>query len=125
MSLQLKEWLERDCDGNEDECTFKADAEAFRKLKEQTTKIKLKGNKVDLVRVLVALNDCRMFETEDGLAPNQESLMQEFGKFLNIDLSNHNTILSNSLDQKLETNLKIFEDMKKKLQNRHSKKENP
>lgn len=84
--------------------------------------VRWNGSKVDLIRLLVAAYDCKLFKPVDGEILSLDLIMTEFGRILDTDLSNHSNDLSNGLDKEIETNRKIFEDMKRKIEARHSKK---
>lgn len=93
--------------------------------KEETNKSKFKlsnkkGSKIDLIRVLNALYEARFVTNEDGTIPNKKDFMVECGKLFGTDLSKYHTNLSQALkNQPLEANLKIFEDLKKVIQDQH------
>ncbi len=136
----LKHRLEPDCDDDDDNCPFKADAEAYRKLKTEPNveesenkenglrdknKIRWrqkKGDKIDLIRVIIALYDSKIFEDENGSVPTQEQVIKAFGQFLDIDLANYETDLSNGFMSKIETNVSIFDKMQKAITKRHTNK---
>lgn len=90
---------------------------------EPKTKFKLstkKGSKIDLIRVLNSLYELRFITNEDGTIPNKSDFMIECGKLFGTDLSKYHTNLSQALQsQPLEVNLKIFEDLKKVIQDQH------
>lgn len=74
-------------------------------------------NKTDLIRLLVALHDIHAF----GVA-TQSEVMEEFSRFLNVDLSNYDQLLSKAMSgTPLEKNVEFFEKLKKKIQNRKLK----
>jgi hypothetical protein len=76
-----------------------------------------RGTKIELIRILNAMYELRMFETPDGQIPSKVEFMKEMGTFLNTDLSNYHINLSQSLkNQPLEANLDIFEKLKKVTQ---------
>lgn len=81
-----------------------------------------KGKKIELIRLLVALNDCKYFETEEGLVPNQEQLMNYFGEMLSINLKHYEQDLSNGFESKLQTNITLFEKLKSAIEKRYHQK---
>jgi hypothetical protein len=81
-----------------------------------------KGKKIELIRLLVALNDCKYFETADGLVPNQEHLMHYFGEMLSINLKHYEQDLSNGFESRLPTNTAVFDKLKTAIEKRHSQK---
>ena len=81
-----------------------------------------KGKKIELIRLLVALNDCKYFETADGLIPNQEQLMNYFGEVLSVNLKHYEQDLSNGFESKLQTNTAVFDKLKTAIEKRHSQK---
>jgi hypothetical protein len=96
---------------------------------EQTTPTKTKqafqlrkkqGAKTDLIRILNAVYELKLFETANGQIPSKEMFMKQAGDFFGTDLSKYDIDLSQSLNNtSLEANLKIFELMKEITQNSH------
>ena len=79
-----------------------------------------KGAKTDLIRVLNALYELRLFNKTDGQIPTKQEFMETMGEYLGVDLSKYHTNLSQALqNQPLEVNLKVFEDMKEATQKAH------
>ena len=79
-----------------------------------------KGAKTDLIRVLNALYELRLFNKTDGQIPTKKEFIETMGEYLGVDLSNYHSNLSQALqNQPLEVNLKVFEDMKKATQKAH------
>lgn len=79
-----------------------------------------KGAKTDLIRVLNALYELRLFNKTDGQIPTKQEFIETMGEYLGVDLSKYHSNLSQALqNQPLEVNLKIFEDMKQVTQNAH------
>lgn len=74
--------------------------------------------KVDLIRLLITALDSKFFKDATGMQPTQEKVMSYFGKVLGIDLTNHQTDLSNGLIGTAESNLKIFDLLRKAMQKR-------
>ncbi len=81
-----------------------------------------KGKKIELIRLLVALNDCKYFETSDGLVPNQEQLMNYFGEMLSVNLKHYEQDLSNGFESKLQTNIAVFDKLKTAIERRYNQK---
>jgi hypothetical protein len=81
-----------------------------------------KGKKIELIRLLVALNDCKYFETNDGTVPSQDQLMQYFGETLSVNLNHFEQDLSNGLESKLQTNTAIFDKLKLAIEKRFHQK---
>jgi len=78
------------------------------------------GAKTDLIRVLNALYEIRLFTKIDGQIPTKQEFIETMGEYLGVDLSKYHTNLSQSLkNQPLEVNIKVFEDMKEATQNAH------
>jgi len=78
------------------------------------------GAKTNLIRVLNALYELRLFNKTDGQIPTKQEFIETMGEYLGVDLSKYHTNLSQALqNQPLEVNLKIFEDMKQATQNSH------
>lgn len=73
---------------------------------------KKKGSKIDLIRIINAMYELKFFKnSEDGM-PTKKEVMLLIGDFLNVDLSNYDKPLSNSLnDRSIEINTKIFNDL--------------
>jgi hypothetical protein len=84
-----------------------------------------KGAKTDLIRVLNALYEIRLFNKTDGQIPTKQEFFETMGEYLGVDLSKYHTNLSQALqNQPLEVNLKVFEDMKEATQNAHYQTKN-
>jgi hypothetical protein len=81
-----------------------------------------KGKKIELIRLLVALNDCKYFETINGTVPSQDQLMQYFGEVLSVNLNHFEQDLSNGLESKLHTNTAIFDKLKSAIEKRFYQK---
>jgi hypothetical protein len=79
-----------------------------------------KGAKTDLIRVLNALYELRLFNKTDGQIPTKQEFIETMGEYLGVDLSKYHSNLSQALqNQPLEVNLKIFEEMKEATQKAH------
>lgn len=71
-----------------------------------------KGAKIDLIRVLNALYELRLFNKTDEQIPTKQEFIETMGEYLGVDLSKYHTNLSQALqNQPLEVNLKVFEEM--------------
>lgn len=83
-----------------------------------SSKFKLvKNKKIDFIKILSAMYDNQMFETEDGyLATNKQELFNEFGKLLNADFRNYSTNLSQSKLTVKDSFLKPFKDIEHKAE---------
>lgn len=79
------------------------------------------GAKTDLIRVLNALYELKFFVNYKEQEPlRKKDFMMQIGQFFGTGLSNYDAALSQARrEQPLETNLKIFEDMKSITQNEH------
>ena len=79
-----------------------------------------KGAKIDFIRVLNALYELRFFHKTDGQIPTKQEFIETMGEYLGADLSKYHSNLSQALqNQKLEVNLKVFEEMKEVTKNAH------
>ena len=79
-----------------------------------------KGAKTDLIRVLNALYEIRLFNKTDGQIPTKQEFIETMGEYLGVDLSKYHSNLSQALqNQPLEVNLKVFEEMKEATQIAH------
>lgn len=81
-----------------------------------------KGKKIELIRLLVALNDCKYFETDSGLVPSQGQLMNYFSEMLCINLKHFEQDLSNGFESKLQTNTALFDKLKMAIEKRYQQK---
>ena len=78
------------------------------------------GAKIDLIRVLNALYELRLFNKTDGQIPTKQEFIETMGEYLGVDLSKYHSNLSQALqNQPLEVNLKVFEEMKEATQKAH------
>lgn len=81
-----------------------------------------KNRKTDFIKIISAMYDNRMFETEDGyLASSKQELMNEFGRIVNEDLSNYSVLLSKSKNPDKDIFLKPFKDIEKKAEEYYDK----
>lgn len=79
-----------------------------------------KGAKTDLIRVLNALYELRLFNRTDGQIPTKQEFIETMGEYFGVDLSKYHSNLSQSLqNQPLGVNLKVFDDMKEVTKNAH------
>ncbi len=84
-----------------------------------------KGAKTDLIRVLNALYELRLFNKTDGQIPTKQEFIETMGEYLGVDLSKYHSNLSQALqNQPLEVNMKVFEDMKEATQKAHYQTKN-
>lgn len=84
-----------------------------------------KGAKTDLIRVLNALYELRLFNKTDGQIPTKQEFIETMGEYLGVDLSKYHSNLSQALqNQPLEVNLEVFEEMKKATQKAHYQTKN-
>lgn len=81
-------------------------------------------SKADLIRLLIALHDLKAIKSEDDTALNQQQIMDKFGAFLNVDLSDIDQNLSNALERDEKVNTKFFESMATKIKKRCEKRLN-
>ena len=84
-----------------------------------------KGAKTDLIRVLNALYELRLFYKTDGQIPTKQEFFETMGEYLGVDLSKYHSNLSQALqNQPLEVNLKVFEEMKEATLKAHYQTKN-
>lgn len=77
-----------------------------------------RGVRTNIIRILDALYEMNYVSMPNGQFPTKKDFFKAFGQFLDIDLSNYDTDLSQAYkNAELETNLAIFEEMKQKIQN--------
>lgn len=77
-----------------------------------------KGAKIDIIRVLNVLYELGMFHGKDGAKLLKKDFFTAMGKAINKDLSNYDKDLSRSTSDStaLEKHLRIFVEMKKKME---------
>lgn len=77
-----------------------------------------KGAKIDIIRVLNVLYELGMFHGKDGAKLLKKDFFTTMGKAINKDLSNYDKDLSRSTSDStaLEKHLRIFVEMKKKME---------
>ena len=107
---------------NTNECNDVNNKNAIRASNESIRWNGAKGRKIELIRLLVALNDCKYFETSDGLVPNQEQLMNYFGEMLSVNLKHYEQDLSNGFESRLQTNTAVFDKLKTTIEKRCKQK---
>lgn len=74
-----------------------------------------KNKKTDIVKIVSAMYDARLFVTADGfIASNKQEVMNEFGRLLGEDFGSYSTILSQSKNTELNSFLKPFKDLEKR-----------
>ena len=74
-----------------------------------------KGRKTDFIKILNAMYECRIFETEKGfLASNKQELFNEFGILLKDDLTKYSTLLSKSKETDKAIFLSTFKELERK-----------
>ena len=85
---------------------------------------KRKGNKIDLIRIANAIYELGMVEDANGGRLTKKECMIAFGKAFNIDLSDYDKDLSNSMASSVafEKQTRIFDDMKVKHQEIYNSK---
>jgi len=111
-SMGFVQWIKTELSRCEYEQTVEA-ATTTLKTKPVFKLSEKKGAKIDLIRVLNALHELRLFNKTDGQIPSKELFMKQSGEFFGIDLSKYDTDLSQALNNtSLEANLKVFEEMK-------------
>lgn len=86
------------------------------KIIEKIHKFRLsKNRKTDFIKIVSAMYDTRMFETENGyIASSKQALMDEFGRILGEDFSKYSVLYSQSKDADKTAFLKPFIDIQKK-----------
>jgi hypothetical protein len=84
-----------------------------------------KNKKTDFIKILSAMYDARIFETEDGyLVSSKQELMNEFGSILGEDLSNYSVLLSKSKEPERDVFLKPFDTIRSKAEEYYNKELN-
>ena len=74
-----------------------------------------KGKKTDFIKIINAMYECRLFETEKGfLASNKQELFNEFGKLLGEDFSSYSTLLSRAALPEKSVFMQSFKDIEHK-----------
>lgn len=77
-----------------------------------------RGSKIDFIRVVNALYELGLFQDEQGGSITKKEVFTTMGRFVNMDLSDYDKDLSRSLTDStaLEKHLKIFNQMKEKME---------
>ena len=78
--------------------------------------------KTDFIKIISAMYDNRMFETEGGyLATSKQELMNEFGRIVGEDLSKYSSFLSLAKKAEKLTFMKTFKDIELKAEEYYDK----
>jgi hypothetical protein len=73
--------------------------------------------KTDFIKIVSAMYDARMFETEDGyIASNKKEIMHEFGRMLGEDFELYSSFLTQAKMSEKKTFLKPFKEIEKKAE---------
>ena len=85
---------------------------------------KVKGQKIDIIRVFDVLYEQGRFHGKDGSSLTKKDFFTTMGNAMNIDLSSYDKDLSRSMSDstKLEKHLKVFEEMKQKMKEKWNSK---
>ena len=82
-----------------------------------------KSRKTDFIKIVSAMYDTRMFETENGfIVSNKQALIVEFGTILGEDFSNYSVLLSQSKNADKTAFLKPFTDIQNKAGDSYDQK---
>ena len=74
-----------------------------------------KGKKTDFAKIISAMYDCRLFETDEGkIASNKQDLMNTFGKLFSEDFSNYSTLINRAKETAVYC--EIFDKLKEKAE---------
>jgi DNA-dependent RNA polymerase auxiliary subunit epsilon len=72
--------------------------------------------KTDVVKILSAMYDCRMFVDKQGKPiTNKQELMEAFGEFFNDDLSTYSTLLTQAKNKDHDTFFKPFDQINRAI----------
>jgi hypothetical protein len=105
--LELERWK------NASQGVQKNDTQKVTKKQQLTFKIASK-RKTDVVKILSAMYDSKLFANADGQpATNKQELMEAFGEFFGEDLKAYSTLLSQAKDKSPDLYLKTFDELKK------------
>ena len=78
--------------------------------------------KTDFIKIMSAMYDARMFETEDGfLITNKQSMLIEFGLLFGEDFSKYSSLLSKSKDTEKAIFLKPFDTIRRSAEDYYDK----
>lgn len=85
---------------------------------------KSKGQKIDMIRVLDIMFEQGRFNGKNGADITKKAFFTTMGEVLHVDMSCYDKDLSRSMSDgtKLEKHLKVFEDMKKKMEEKWNSK---
>lgn len=76
-----------------------------------------KNKKTDFIKIISAMYDARIFETEDGfLASSKQAVFYELGKVFNADFSSYSTILTQSKETERRSFMKPFQNIAAKAE---------
>lgn len=86
--------------------------------------VKKKGNKIDLIRIANAIYELGMVDDGSGARLTKKDYMTAFGRAFNIDLSDYDKDLSNSMASSVayDKQTRIFDEMKEKHQEIYNSK---
>ena len=86
--------------------------------------VQKRGNKIDLIRIANAMYEIGMVEHKNGGKLTKQEYFTAFGKAFNLDLSNYDKDLSNSMASSVayERQTQIFDEMKRKHQDIYNSK---
>lgn len=85
---------------------------------------KKKGTKIDFIRVMNAWYECGKVEDANGTKPTKKEFFTWVGKLFNIDLSDYDKDLSNSMASGVayDKQTRIFDELKEKQQDIYNSK---
>lgn len=85
---------------------------------------KKRGNRIDLIRIANAIYELGMVEDGNGGRLTKKDFMVAFGRAFNVDLSDYDKDLSNSMASSVayEKQTRIFDEMKEKHQEIYNSK---
>ncbi|MCR5360659.1 MAG: hypothetical protein K6E73_01440 [Bacteroidales bacterium] len=77
-----------------------------------------KGTKIDFIRVMNAWYECGKVECDNGARPTKQEFFEWVGRVFNIDLSDYDKDLSNSMSSSVsdEKQTRIFDELKARHQ---------
>jgi len=80
-------------------------------------------HKTDVIKILSAMYDCKMFVNIDGKPiSNKQELMEAFGDFFNEDFKAYSTLLTQAKDKEHDTFYKPFEQITNAIRNYYESK---
>lgn len=85
---------------------------------------KKKGTKIDFIRMMNAWYECGKVEDVNGVKPTKKEFFTWLGKLFNIDLSDYDKDLSNSMASSVafDKQIRIFDELKEKQQEIYNSK---